>query len=487
MKKGYIFDPNFKILKHMTRKSSIIKIYFIAICFIFNSISLIAQEKYEIKIRVKGVNNKFCKIAYYFGNNTYLEDSAKSDSKGNFVFKGNKKLPHGMYLFVLPSRNYFEFVIDGNNFSLETDSTDFISNMKVKNSPENDILFAYNKFILPRSKKLDSLSKSYEKVKDDSKKTEEIKTLGIKYDQEIKDYRSSVVKNQPNSFLAHIFKSMIEPVVPEAPTLSNGRKDSLFQFNYYKKHYWDNFDFTDDRLVRTHQNVFFTKMKNYLENMTLQAPDSVNKEADFLLSKAPPKSDMFKFILFWITYNYETSKLMGADGVFVHLSEKYYMKDKAYWLDSSQVAKIKEKAMKLKPILIGKIAPNITVQNMKGEYISLHDVQSKFTVVYFWDPECGHCQKVTPALKLAIDTLASKGVKVFGVCTEPEAEKVKKAVEKYSLQSWINVIDPYNTSGFRKFYDIVSTPQMYLLNDKKEIIAKQISTEQLSEIIKVAR
>jgi thiol-disulfide isomerase/thioredoxin len=174
---------------------------------------------------------------------------------------------------------------------------------------------------------------------------------------------------------------------------------------------------------------------------------------------------------------------MGADGVFVHLAEQYYMKNKAYWLDSTQNAKIQEKALRLKPLLIGKIAPNISMYDLKSQPISLHDVKSKYTAVYFWDPDCGHCQKVTPVLKNKSDTLKTKGLTVFGVCMEPDPVKVKTNVEKYKIENWTNVNDPYNTSGYRKFYDISSTPQLFLLNEKKEIIAKQITPEQLEEII----
>lgn len=440
------------------------------------------QNKYEIKIKINGIKEKYVKLAYYFGNNTYLKDSAKADSKGNIVFKGKEVLDKGIYILVLPNKNYFEFVVDNQFFSLETDTLDLTKNMKVKNSPENVQFFDYLKFIAVKGKAIDSLSKVYNTQKDTNKEeSEKTKTKIIELDKQVKDFRESYIKNNPTALMANVFNAMKETEVPEPPVLSNGRKDSLWQFKYYRAHFWDSFNFADDRLVRT--PVYAPKLKRYIEELTLQAPDSLNKAADFILEKTKSSKDLFKFTLFWITYNYETSKLMGADGVFVHLAEEYYMKNKAYWLDSAQNAKIKEKAMRQKPLLIGKIAPNISMYDMKTQPFNLHDVKSKFTAVYFWDPDCGHCQKVTPVLKNKADTLAVKGLKVFGVCMEADQAKVKTNIEKYKIESWINVNDPYNTSGFRSFYDISSTPQLFLLNEKKEIIAKQITPEQLEEII----
>src|SRR6185503_14659381 len=107
--------------------------------------------------------------------------------------------------------------------------------------------------------------------------------------------------------MSKVFAIMKDPEVPkETPLLPDGSKDSTFAFRYYKSHYLDHVDFTDHRLVRT--PVFHPKLKKYMQDLTLQIPDSVIKEADYVIELARPDSEMFKYVLWWLTYTYETSK-----------------------------------------------------------------------------------------------------------------------------------------------------------------------------------
>ena len=122
---------------------------------------------YSIKIKVKGIKDTTCYLAYHFGDKQYLKDTAKVDSKGNFTFDGKDPLPGGIYMAVLPGKRYFEVIISGaeNNFSMETDTADYAKNMKVKGSEENTIFYEYLRYIEPRGRTIDSLHKSLPKPK----------------------------------------------------------------------------------------------------------------------------------------------------------------------------------------------------------------------------------------------------------------------------------------------------------------------------------
>lgn len=72
----------------------------------------------------------------------------------------------------------------------------------------------------------------------------------------------------------------------------------------------------------------------------------------------------------YLTVNYETSKLMGMDGVFVHIVEKYYMTNQAFWVNYSQLAKMSQRAMLLKPLLIGKKTWNLTLEEYRRGFPS---------------------------------------------------------------------------------------------------------------------
>lgn len=102
-------------------------------------------DGYNIKIKVKGLKEgSTCMLANYYGEKQYIKDSAKVNAKGQVIFQGKEKMPQGIYLFVPANRKYFDFVMDEKqNFSLETDTTDYVKNMKVKGSDENKYFYEY--------------------------------------------------------------------------------------------------------------------------------------------------------------------------------------------------------------------------------------------------------------------------------------------------------------------------------------------------------
>ena len=441
-------------------------------------------DGYTIKITAKGLKEgDKCLLANYYGDKQYIKDSVKVDAKGVAIFKGIEKLPEGIYLFVPPNKNkYFDFVMDANqNFSLETDTLDFIKNMKPKGSEENKFFYDYQNYMSGMQKKVEPLHNKMTSFKkgDDSIKIYQDKLVAI--DSDVKNYKLSFIKNNPKSFVAKLFKAMEETEIPEAPILSNGRKDSTFAYRYFKTHFWDNFDFSDDRLLRT--PIFGNKMKQYMEKLTPQTPDSINISCDYLVTKARANKEVFKYVVYWLTYTYEDSKIMGFDAVFYHMVVKYLKESD--WVDSTHRYKMNDRINTIGPLLLGKKAPGINMPDSLGKSMSLYDVKAKYTVVIFWDHGCSHCKKEVPKLvDIYNSKLKAKGVEVYAVETEDKPEEWRKFMRENKMH-WINVHQPdeYSRAVTKKIYDIYSTPVIYLLDENKIIKAKRIDSDQLDGFI----
>nr|MBK9650960.1 TlpA family protein disulfide reductase [Bacteroidota bacterium] len=144
--------------------------------------------------------------------------------------------------------------------------------------------------------------------------------------------------------------------------------------------------------------------------------------------------------------------------------------------------KIQSRAAQLDPILIGKKPRNIVLQDTNGVYQSMYDIKAKYTVLLFWEPDCGHCQKVVPKVKEFYDRMKSKGVEVYASDTETEGEKWRKFIREKNLD-FINVMDPNLRDNFRHDFDVSTTPQLFLLDKDKKIIAKKIEIDQIEEMI----
>ena len=169
----------------------------------------------------------------------------------------------------------------------------------------------------------------------------------------------------------------------------------------------------------------------------------------------------------------------------MHLVENYYAKGLAPWTDEEQLKKITDNAAALKPLLIGKIAPDIRMQKRDGSAIALHDVSTPFTVLYFWRYDCGHCKESTPHMKAFQEKFREKGVTLFAVCSKftDEVADCWKYVDENEINDWMHTVDPYHRSKFSSLYNIKTTPQIYILDQNKEILSKRIGAEQLEEVM----
>ncbi len=453
---------------------------FLALFFILLSLFSFAADDggYTIKVKIKGLHkDSVCYLANDYGDKQFIRDTARADASGQLVFSKKEKLHGGIYFLVLSKHRIFDFLVDNQqNFSMETDTSDYVKYMKIKGSEDNKLFYEYMNYISSRQKEVEPLQAQFKKVKNSKDSTKMIRDKISKIDKEVKTYKADFVKKHPGTLQARVFSAMTEPEIPEAPKLSNGRTDSTFGFKYLRAHYWDNFDFSDERLL--YSPILFNKMKNFLDNMTYPFPDSINAAVDIIAEKAKANKEVFKYVVYWITSTYETSQIMGMDAIFVHMAEKYYMTNQAYWVDSASLAKITQRALTLKPILINKYAPNLTLKDSSLRDVTLYDVRAKFTILYFWDYDCSHCKKATPKLLEWYHKNKPKGVEVVAIGTETNAEPWKKYIRENKLD-WINIFDPTYQTGFKKTYDIYSTPVIYVLDENKKIIAKRLDVDQL--------
>lgn len=445
--------------------------------------SAFAQTKgHNLTFKIKGIKDEYVRLAFYLGDKQYVEDSAKADANGTVVFKGEDALEPGIYIIAYTKTNkYFEFLLNstGQDFTLETDTVEPIKHMKVKNSPDNRLFYEYLTYVNGKQDQIKPFQDKYKKFsKEGPKDSAEVyrKKLEV-IDKEVKDYKTRIMAAEPGTFLATIFNASWEPDIPPAPKLANGRTDSTFAYRYFKGHFWDKFPFGDKRVIRT--PVLQSKIRQYLDRLTPQTPDSINISATLISEKSAADPDVFHFVVNYITNSYETSKTMGFDAVFVHMAKKYYVTKRATWIDSTQYEKIKERTIILEPILIGKPALELNLPDTTGKDIRLSTVKGDYVILFFWDPTCGHCKKEAPKLVDFYKRAKDKGIEVYGVASGGTKEDWKKEIREFGM-NWVNV---YDEIGYRKFYDVQTTPMIYLLDKGKIIRAKKLDTPQLQDFL----
>ncbi len=424
----------------------------------------------------------FLYLGYPYGDKKYIQDTASADSNRKFIFTGDSVLTGGIYFIYNPNGVYFDIVVNEPSFSLETDTLDFIGKMRVTDSRENQVFFGFQKFMREKQAEAKSIN-SQLKADPDGPDAEKLKNQLRDLDVEVKKYRSDLIEKNSSTFAAKFISATEEIVVPDPPKDADGKDiDPTFRYRYYKSHYFDHIDFSDERMLRT--PIFHTKVDDYLEKLTVKHPDSIAVSARYIIDKSRANPNVFRYCLVTITNKYETSNIMGMDAVFVDLAEMYYLNGYAFWADEELTSKISKRVNELKPTLIGKQAPNMVLLDTSMNRVTLESIRSDYVVLYFYDPDCGHCKKKTPALnKLYNEKLKDMGVEVLGACTVTDIDKWKKYIKDNDL-NWVNAADPQLRSNFRAEYNIDSTPKIFVVDGEKKIIAKRLDVDQLEDFIK---
>lgn len=442
-----------------------------------------AQEGYDITVKLDGGPTEGeIYLAHFFGYNQYIKVDSASLENGVYHFKKDKQLQGGVYLIVLSKEKYYDFILSGDEpkFSIEADTVNFVRSVKFEGSKENDILFSYRKFLMEKSSEAAALNKQMSIQQDPaSKEITRQKLMGMQ--TEVNAFMKKVVADNEGTFAAKVIEANFEPEIPkQIPLNADGSKDSTFAYRYYKSHYWDHIDFSDERMLKT--PFLQTKIEKYFKDLVYQVQDSIIKDADHLINLSKQNPEVYRYVLWNVTNKYENIDIVGLDGVFVHLAENHYLKD-ATWLDSTQRAKFQERVRILKPLQTGKVFPELIVADTTGREMKVNNGNGKYTIVYFYSPDCGHCKESAPELMKYYEENKSDGIEIYNIAVDYEIDKIKKFINTYKVGPLKNVWDSKGRYYFREKFDIYSTPTSYILNEKKEIIGKRIPIEEFGRFI----
>lgn len=448
------------------------------------SFGAFAQNNHKITIKIDGYDQSVLSLANNVLDKQYIVDTARVNERGEFVFASDTSaLPVGIYLVVMaPDNQYFQMLIGDNEdqeFSLTT-SVEDLSTVRVESSKDNELFYDYLAFLDEQQER----SKPFRESLADTTSTEAVRAKmeeeldGIS--RQVTAHQDKIVAETPDSYVAAIIRTNASNPPPEYAEIADEDERNQRKLAWLQEHYFDKIDLTDDRLLRT--PFLFGRIKYFVDKLHVPHPDTISKAIDFVLERMDPESEMFKYYVVHFINDAAASKIVGMDAVYVHMVDNYYISGKAYWADPESMVTMKENADRTRPLLIGKTAPNIKMKRRDGSPVELHDIDAKYTILYFWKFDCGSCKKSTPVMAEFYEKWKSKGVEIFSVCTKQnEIEKCWEYVDEQEIGDWLHATDRY--MRFYKEYDVRSTPTIFVLDENKEIISKRLGADQLDELL----
>jgi len=130
---------------------------------------------------------------------------------------------------------------------------------------------------------------------------------------------------------------------------------------------------------------------------------------------------------------------------------------------------------------LDKQATDLTLRTLKNKKQSIYDLRARYTVLYFYDMNCALCSAVSDAIDKIQRRYDASDVCVAAIYTGKD-NKWKRYV-KESDRAWIDLWDRKRESGMFDKYDLMDVPAIYLLDENKVTLAKDINPDVLSALL----
>ena len=277
------------------------------------------------------------------------------------------------------------------------------------------------------------------------------------------------IRNDSAYFVPDIFKIAF-------PQITVFDTSNTFSVEIIENQYWahanNNWNFMFN------SPFFGEALNHYMNNLFFPNADSIYKAAISLLRIVPIEKE--KKVLYRILAKYENSKIVGFDNVFVDLALERLIRYKD--LDSTDY-KVIGKAKSLNMGRVGEKAYDFPCYALNNSLTNLSAFEGIFKVIFFFDPDCHHCQEAWPNFVESMGSLSSKGVIAVAVSINGDLEELELFLEKFGGADVenLNFVLGVESEGrsFREGYYLPSTPSIFVLNASNVVVGRYLSVDDI--------
>ena len=439
-------------------------------------------ENPNIKVEIEGLGSGVCHLIGVYTDQFFMADSVMATG-GKLTLKKNEPYQPGFYYLRLPDRRTtIQMLIDQDQtFTMKTKMNNLVNGMQVEGSLDNQLLFQTLKFEASQQSDFNRVNGQLKTLSPGTEAYNQVKAEQKELTDKRLAYLDKVFTENPKS-LYTAFKEAgqnpnIEPVLNADGSVNNDE-----YVKKYRQMFWDNVNFNDDRLLYT--PVIANKLKRYMTELTAQNPDAIKASADHLVAQTLNHKTFFQYFANWIVLNYEPTKttLMDSEAVFVHMIQNYFTYERAFWSDSTEIHSLQLRAYEMSNSLVGQKGPDVKAADPNGKMRSIYEMKADYVIVYMWNPDCEHCAEQTPQLVQFYHQWKPKGVDVFAIVVNTEKQEWVNGIKRYNMPWENNVHDPTNRAIYATYF-VDNTPEVYILDPDRKIIAKNLNVDQIQIIL----
>lgn len=287
-------------------------------------------------------------------------------------------------------------------------------------------------------------------------------------------------KSQPQPSKPSVESVQKEFKLPEIPMTI---VDPGHRANYLAIHYWDHFNFTDTSYIHLPE-VTEQALANYINILDYTtSPDIISQSIKGMLTKAEADTAMLSYFCgLYDKYLYDPNSPMRNEEYYIPVLEKI--------ISSNQI----EEVQKIRPRhqldlalknRIGQKAFDIEYTLASGATGHLHQIQSPYVILFFYNPDCNMCKEVHEQLdrsSIITDLQQKKRLQIVALYPDEDIEAWRKHLPEIP-SSWINGYDKALTIRNEETYDLKAIPTLYLLDKDKKVLLKDVTFSQLEEFL----
>ncbi|NVO20877.1 MAG: redoxin domain-containing protein [Bacteroidetes bacterium] len=444
----------------------------ILLFLLFTAFGQANASGYQINVLLQNSTDTILFLNHYSGKEILTDDTARKINNGPFLFSGSDSLDNGYYFISSKSRKkLFDFFITGSqNLSFEVNIEDPFSSMVTGGSVDNSKY--YNALKILRS----SFGKQV-RVPDS------LPWLMANVDYSL----SSVFKLFNDKGSMSICEKYLLASIPTGIYQKyfvggdKAGKDAAIQFI---DHFFDNLDLNEEFLIST--PVYEQRIDEFIDTVSMLPTLNMQKQVDRLISLAGNNAKAQSALVWHLESHFGAYYFLpGFDEMYVHIINDFLENGKVAWYFPVVRDRELTQLKKISLLLNGNTGPDMEMPDTSGIMHSLYSQQSNYTLLLFWASTCSHCRDEMPSItRFYADFHSKYNLEIFGVSTDTSVTRWKNYIRKHQLP-WVNVFGRKSIRGnYHLLYNVQSTPVMFLMDDKKKILAKYLTPEKFAAIIK---
>jgi peroxiredoxin len=442
--------------------------------------AFIVQAQVHITYTVKGLRDTLVTLSAVRGS-VYTPIDSTVCEKGVIRFNSGKSLPAGVYRIIFGKNLFTDIILNHETIVMQNDLENMLDSLVVSASEENKIYYDYWRTSMYVNDSIDLITQMGQKIYEANNKvmTHDLDSMARKayqLDRLLNIYLQNLITKSSGMYVQKLLLAYLEPDWNAYKTSENSKKYRSHK-EFLKEHFFDHVDFTDSTLLNS--EVFYVLCTDYLNKYVDPESDSAYTRAvDFILRQAKPESPVYTYILNLLVNTFGDTEW---ETTFVHLVDDYLLKNTCE--QTANTKTMAERAAMMKKLRTGNLAPDFVSADAKGDSVHLYRIQSKAILLMFWSSTCPHCEKVMPQIQEIYYKYHQMGLEIVAVSLDTDKKSWLDAIQKNGM-SWINLTDLKGVkSSVVESYNAFSTPDFFILDAAKNIIAHPYSPAEMQEAL----